>query len=261
MSGERVMRVLIVDDEPLARGFVRSAVEGAGAVRVVAECGDGEAAVRAIEEHAPDLVLLDIQMPDGDGFEVIERVGPDRMPEVVFVTAHQQHTLRAFEVHAPDYVVKPCEPQRIVAAVEHARARILAGGAGRLRESLQALVRSIREPQASVPARSPTRLTVREGDRVTYVDIGKVDWLEASEGGVLVHCASATHLVRVSLRRLLDHLGGVPFVRIHRSAAVNLDRVAEVRPWGHGDWIAVLAGGKKLRVSRTHKDELLKLVH
>jgi two-component system LytT family response regulator len=251
----------VVDDEPLARDFVRGTVERAEGVYVVGECGDGDSAVHAIAEHAPDVVFLDIQMPELGGFDVIERVGVDQMPEVVFVTAHRQHTLRAFEVHALDYVVKPCEPQRILSALEHARARILAGDGGQLRESLRALMDAVRAREAGTSAGVPKRLTVREGERVRYVDIGEVEWLEASGGGVLVHGSGATHHVRVSLNRLLDHLGTGGFVRIHRSAAVNLAHVAEVRPWAHGDWVAVLESGRKLRVSRTHKDELLKLVH
>jgi two-component system LytT family response regulator len=253
------LRVLVVDDEPLARDFLCRVLEGAPGVRVVGECADGEAAVAAIRDLSPDLVFLDIRMPEIDGFGVIERVGTDRMPEVIFVTAHEQFTLRAFEVHALDYVVKPCDPQRVLDALEHARGRIRAHGLGHLQERLEALVRAAHARSEPVPP--PRRLTVREGERVRFVDVDDVEWLEADGSSVLVHVRAASHRVRVPLHALCDHLGPTRFLRIHRSAAVNVDRVAEVRPWGHGDYVALLDTGRELRVSRTYKDDLLRLVH
>lgn len=260
MSGAEHIRVLIVDDEPLARDFLRRTVEEVKGMRVVGECGDGTAAVEAIGDKRPDLVLLDIRMPEVDGFGVIERVSPERMPEVVFITAHEEYTLRAFRVHALDYVVKPCDPRRVREALEHARTRLAASVAWRLQERLEALLGGMGDEGDRPVGSAPRRLAVPHGEGIRFIDVGDVDWIEADNNAVRVHAGTEAHTVRVSLSGLLDHLGE-RFVRIHRSAAVNVDRIEEVHPWGHGDHLAVLTTGVKLKVSRTYKDGLLKLTH
>ncbi len=255
------LRVLIVDDEPLARDFLRRTVEGMEHVRIVRECGGGEAAVAAIVTDRPDVVLLDIRMPEVSGFDVIDRVGPAHMPEVVFVTAHEEHTLEAFRVHALDYVVKPCEPARVVEALEHARARSRGGEVARLEERLKALLEELATRDGKGRRSHPVRLTVRDEGRAYFIAVEDIDWIETNDNSVVLHVGRQIHPLRVSLRALLEHLDPVQFPRIHRSAAVNLERVVEVRPWGGGDYLAVLADGRQLRVSRTYKDNLLGLVH
>ncbi len=191
-----------------------------------------------------------------------DTVGPSRMPEVVFVTAHEQYTLRAIEVHALDYVVKPHGRGRITDALDHARERIRGSGPHDLEARLVGLMKKVgrRVSGAEGPA-PPCRLAIREEGRVFFVNVKEIDWIEADDKRVLVHVGSPTHHVRVPLREILDHLDSAGFVPIHRSAAVNLHRIAEVRPWGHGDHVAVLHDGRKLRVSRRYRDGLFKLVH
>ena len=258
------MRVLIVDDEPLAREFLLRIVEELPGIRAVQACGDGEAAVAAIRETRPDVVLLDIRMPEMDGFEVVDRVGPDRMPEVIFVTAHERHTLRAFEIHALDYLVKPCDPARVVQALEYARRRVGTREVARLEDRLRALLDEVddRHGEHGETQRTlPERLTVRDDSRAYYVRVDDIDWIEAHRNGVLLHVGAETHALRVPLGSLLRRLGPRRFPRIHRSAGVNLARVREVKPWGGGDYLAVLTTGGQLRVSRTYKDNLLTLAH
>jgi two-component system LytT family response regulator len=213
-----------------------------------------------ILESEPDLVFLDVCMPEGGGFDVIERVGTARMPEVVFVTAHEHFTLRAFEVHALDYVMKPCEPQRIRDALAHARERLRRSPEG-MRVRLDALLESLETMERDGPRPRPRRITVRDGDGIRFVDVADIEWIQADDGDVLVHAGRDVHRIPVALRHLLGHLGPGRFVRIHRSAAVNLDHVSAVRPWGHGDHVAVLASGRELRVSRTYREALFRPVH
>lgn len=256
------MRVLIVDDEPPGRALLERILAGMVDVEVAGSCASGREAVERIRAEPIDLVLLDIRMPGMDGFDVIEEIGPDRMPAVVFVTAHEQHTLRAFEVHALDYVMKPCDPARIRAAVDYVRRRRVAVGdrapAVEWGEQLRGMLDEVRKPGA---ARYATRLTVRTDDGAFFVRPDDVDWLEASGNYVLLHVGADAHPVRVTLRHLLDRLDPATFVRIHRSSAVNLDRVASIHRWFGGDYQVELTTGETLRVSRTYRDELLKLSH
>lgn len=253
------VRVLIVDDEPLARDFVRGVLEEVPDAVVVGECGSGAAAVDAIRDTPPDVVFLDIQMPVLDGFGVIEQIGLDAMPEIVFVTAHEQNALRAFEVHALDYVVKPCIPERIIAAFEQARRRLRAGEDPR-QPGVERLLRSMHEHAVASWRPPPGRVAVREGDAIRFVAIDDILWVEADAGEVILHCTASSHRLRTPLHGVLERLGAGRFVRIHRSAAVNVERIVEVRPWGYGDYAAVLVDGETLRVSRTYKDELLGLI-
>lgn len=251
------LRILIVDDEPLARDFLRGALDAMRAVRVVGECADGVEAIEAIRLLSPDLILLDVQMPEVDGFDVISRVGPDHMPDVIFVTAHEAYTLRAFEVHALDYVLKPIDPARLRRAIEHARGRIK-DGQDALAERLAALVAAA---GASGRGEYAQRITVRRDDSITFINLEDVDWLESARNYVRLHVGPDSFTVRQTLQGLMTSLDPSRFVRIHRSAAVNLERVGEVQPWVNGEYLVILRNGEKLRVSRTYREDLLKLVH
>jgi two-component system LytT family response regulator len=254
------IRILIVDDEPLARQFVRGVLADVPKVQVVGECADGVAAVREIRRQTPDLVLLDVQMPEVSGFDVIERIGAEAMPEVIFVTAHEEYTLRAFEVHALDYVVKPFDPARLQSSVEHARNRIPPPGERdfTLADRLDSLLEGRDGPTL---ARYAKRLMVRHGKQVQFVPLEEVRWLEAARNNVRLHVEKEVHTVRTSLKGLLPLLDPTSFVRVHRSAVVNLDWIREVQPWFGGEYVVVLVSGEKLRVSRTYRDRLLKLAH
>lgn len=271
------LRAVLVDDEPLARDNVRLVLKDE-AVEWLAEAGTGAAAVAAIHEHDPDLVVLDIELPDFDGFEVLGRLPDDRRPAVIFVTAFREHAVEAFEVHAVDYVVKPFREDRLRDAVRRARARRDRGEADAVWARLETLVGHLDdagEAAAGKDAQSAThtasagrpaadepparRILVGDRDRRRFVSVDEVAWLEADGNYVRVHAAGETHLVRATLSGLARRLDPRAFVRVHRGTVVNLDRVREIQPWFAGRYLAILDDGTELRVSRSYREELLRL--
>ena len=254
------LRVLIVDDEPLARDCVRLALRGAPGVELLPDCRDGTEAVRVIRRSRPDVVVLDVQMPGADGFAVIERVGAEHMPAVIFVTAYDRHAIRAFEVHALDYVLKPFENARLLAALDRARERLQSRHDGDLARKLAALVagRGGEAPTTVSPEpRHIERFTIRHDDRISFVGAHEVDWIEAEGNYAVLHAGTDAHRIRLTLQAIERQLDPRRFARIHRSTIVNLARVREIQPWFGGDYIAILHGGRKLRVSRTRAGPLL----
>lgn len=252
------MRVLVVDDEPLARERMRTALERMPEIEIEGECADGFEAVAAILERGPDLVLLDIQMPGLDGFGVVERVGPDQMPAVVFVTAFDRYALQAFEVHALDYVMKPFDPARFEAAVGHGAEQVRMRRVGQAGRRLAAMMRELPPGLEPTGGRYASRILVREGEGYGFVETGRIDWLEAAGNYVRLHAGERSWLIRATLGAVQESLDPGRFVRIHRSTIVNVDRIREIQPWVGGDYIAILKDGRKLRVSRTHREELLR---
>jgi two-component system, LytTR family, response regulator len=245
------IRVAIVDDEPLARDCVRLALEPDPDFLVVAQCGDGRAAVDAIHRHRPDLVFLDVQMPGVDGFDVIEAVGPERMPAIVFVTAFDAYAVRAFDAHALDYLLKPFDDQRFAETRRRARELLRASRAGETERRLAALL----------AGRSyASRLLVRNDDRLEFLPVAEVDWFEAAGNYVRAHAGQRSEQIRITLAGLLERLDPNVFARIHRSVIVNLGRVRAMHPWYGGDYTAVLADGRELRVSRFYRAALLRTV-
>ena len=255
------LRVLIVDDEPLARDCVRLALRDAPDIEVLDDCRDGTEAVRAIRRVHPDVVFLDVQMPGADGFAVIEQIGADRMPAVVFVTAFDTHAIRAFEVHALDYVLKPFENERLLEALERARERFRSRQDGELARRLAALVSGwsgdTPPPSSHGTPRFVERFTVRHDDRIRFVDADDIEWIEAEGNYAVLHTAAEAHRIRLTLQTIEHQLDPRRFARIHRSTIVNLACVREIQPWFGGDYIAILHGGRKLRVSRTRAGPLL----
>lgn len=264
------LRVVIADDEPLARDCLRLALREQRDVDILAECADGPETIAAIREHAPDIVFLDVQMPAMDGFEVIANVGAEEFPTVVFVTAYDAHAIRAFEVHALDYVLKPFDDARLLAALERARARVDERRHGELGRRLAQLVRELPDERAPDERhhqvaeggnqRAPLlrRFAIREGDRVRFVAAKDVEWIEADGNYVVLHANDQRHRVRGVLGRLVEQLDPRVFMRVHRSAIVNLEAIREVQPWFGGDYIAILRSGAKVRVSRVHAARLLR---
>jgi two-component system LytT family response regulator len=259
-----VLRAVIVDDEPLARDNVRL-VLASQPVEWVAECGLGEEAIREIVAGDPDLVFLDIDLPDMDGFEVLGRLPAERRPAVVFVTAYREHAVEAFEVHAVDYVVKPFSEERLVAALERARSRIERGEVDGVWDRLAGLVDRLdggeEPPDTGLDTPSPParRILVGDSDRQRFVPVDEVDWLEADGNYVRLHGPAGTPAVRSTLTGLLERLDPATFVRIHRGTVVNLDRVREIQPWFAGRYVVLMADGTELRVSRGYRDRLLRL--
>jgi two-component system LytT family response regulator len=257
-----MIRTLVVDDEPLAREGIRVRLAVERDVEVVGEAADGPAAVEAIRRLLPDLVMLDVQMPGMNGFEVLARVAGDCLPAVVFVTAYDSYALRAFEVHALDYLLKPFTAARLHEAVARARESLERDGD---RADLDAMLRLIEERErsgANPPAdRRPgqaRRWALRDGERWLMLRADEVDWIEAAANYVRFHARGTAFLLRGTMAALEATLDPRQFARIHRSTIVNLDRVREVRPEWHGDFDVVLTDGQVLRMSRRYRQALLR---
>ena len=249
-----VIRTIVVDDEPLARQGLSEHLSRREDIEVVAQCADGVEAMDAIQTHDPDLVFLDIQMPEMTGFDLIERVGPDNMPAVIFVTAYDQFAIQAFEAAALDYVLKPLEKERIGRAVE--RARRLIDAQGDPTDAVRALVRHVQEQGlASKPA---SRLKVRQGEHIHFIRVEDVEWFEAEGNYIVLHQGDGEDRIRSTLTGLEQQLDPDRFVRVHRSVILNLDHLKEVQPWFSGDYLAIMKNGKQIRVSRRYKDNLLR---
>jgi two-component system LytT family response regulator len=248
-------RVVIADDEPLARSSLRRLLGAHPEIAVVAECRDGREAVRAIAELGPDLVFLDIEMPELDGFGVIREVGPARMPAVVFVTAHREFAVRAFEVHALDYLVKPFSDERFEVALDRALRRLGEAHALDWARRLAALVGDA--PPSPAPAREFTnRFLITVGNRAVVVTASDVDWIEASDYYAALHVGAKRHLVRESLNQLEATLDPRQFLRVHRSAIVKIERVRELERGPDGTLTVVLQGGTRIPVSRSRREHV-----
>jgi two-component system, LytTR family, response regulator len=245
------MRALVVDDEPMARERVLSLLQHEDDVEVVGECSDGEQAIAAIQHQTPDLVFLDVQMPGIDGFGVIQAIGAERMPIVVFITAYDEYALKAFEVHAADYLLKPFGRDRFQETLKHARASLERRRAGDLGRRLLALVNDIK-PEAP----KLDRLVVKSGGRVFFLRTEDIDWIEAAGNYVRLHLAEESHLFRETMNRMEARLDSRKFARIHRSRIVNTERIKELQPWFNGEYVVVLRNGTRLPLSRGYRDKL-----
>jgi len=248
-----IERVLIADDEPLARDRMRQLVSDLAPRAQIWDAGDGDAAVASIRANAPQVVLLDIEMPGRRGFDVIDAIGPDQMPPTVFITAYDEHALAAFDAAALDYLLKPVDAQRFEVAWKRLEARVLSRDllteAARLRDWLGALTHD-----ESSTARD--RLVLRDAGRSVVVPLGSVRYVESSGNHVLFHTVDGVIRVRETLTTIEAQLDRARFTRIHRRFLVALDALREVRPWSGGDQLLLLEGGAKLPVSRNHRHEL-----
>jgi two-component system LytT family response regulator len=249
------IRTLIVDDEPLAREGLRLMLRGVAAVDVVGEAGDGAAAVDAIGALRPDVVLLDVQMPGLSGFDVIDRARTDYLPRVVFVTAYDAHALRAFQVHAFDYLLKPVQAGRLAEAMARVRADLSRGAPARAR--VLDVIGGLGAPGAPRPPAYKTRFAVRDRDRFVLVQAADVDWLDAAANYVRLNARGREYLVRATLAEMERQLDPHAFTRIHRSTIVNVSRIRDVRVDAHGDYDVHLHDGRSLKMSRNYRDRLL----
>jgi len=243
-------RAFIADDEPPARSKIRKFLEGRPDVQLVGEAADGVTAIEKVLELRPDLLFLDIQMPRGDGFDVLREVYPHLKPAVVFTTAYDQFALKAFEVEAIDYLLKPFTADRFHTAVDRALRGL--GKEGQPEDKVLRLLEKMSRNQKRAP-----RILVRKEDRLFFINAGEIEWIEAEEKYVLLHTRSGHHLVRQSITALEEQLGPSGFVRIHRSHLLNLEALQEVITLGRGDCIAVLKSGTQLNVGRNFKERLL----
>jgi two-component system, LytTR family, response regulator len=250
-SFRMAIKTLIVDDEPLAREKLRALLSQEPDVDVVGEAEDGEDALQAIRRTAPDLVLLDVQMPGLDGFGVLNSLGETFIPAVIFVTAHDEFALRAFEVHAVDYLLKPFDRERLQQALNHARTVIQSKRAGQTDRDLNGLLAELSRLRPS-----PERLAVKTEGRILLLRIEDIDWIETADNYVRLHVGKAGHLHRETLTALEARLPSRLFVRISRSVMVNVDRIRELQPLFHGDYAVTLRDGTQLTLSRSQRSKL-----
>ena len=244
-----MIRVVVADDQPMARDRLVSLLAAEPGVEVAATAASGPEAVDCIRNASPDLVFLDLQMPGMDGFKVIETIGVERMPATVFVTAYDEYAVRAFEVQALDYLLKPFGRQRFQSALERARRHLAVERQGDMAERFAELLRSGREPGGE-------RLLIKSGGRVSFVEVEAIDWVEAEGNYVRIHAGGQVHLMRETMNNLIDKIGAHRFFRIHRSRIVNIKRVKELLIAGGGDYQVVLRDGTRLGLSRLYRDAL-----
>jgi two-component system, LytTR family, response regulator len=264
----QLIRTLIVDDEPAARAGLRQLLAADPEVVVAGECASGREAVTAIQDATPDLLFLDVQMPELDGFGVLREIGTEGVPAVVFVTAYDQYALRAFEVHALDYLLKPFSDARFRESLTRAKEQVRRGRLGQLSRKLAALLDTYDESATrgagggGGPAGNATprgyleRLVVKSGGKVTLLQVGDIEWIDADGDYARIHVGKAWHLLRETMKRLERQLDPALFVRIHRSTIVNLEKVKELQPFYRGEYVVVLHTGATLKLSRGYRANL-----
>src|SRR5258706_5462761 len=251
------IRVLVVDDEPLARGMVREMLESDPIAEIVGECSNGRDAVNAIKLLSPDLVFLDVQMPEFGGFDVLEflKQENEHLPRVIFVTAYDQYAVRAFEVHALDYLLKPFDRERFMTAWERAKVQLSKDQFDRRDQHIMALLEELKAGPRYIE-----RLVVKTAGRVFFLDIKDIDCIEAEGNYVRVHNGPKSYLLRETISGLEAQLDPKEFLRIHRSAIVRIDKIKELQPWFHGEYHVILEGGKQLTLSRNYRANLQEAV-
>jgi two-component system LytT family response regulator len=250
------LRTLIADDEPLARERLRLLLSHDEEIHIAAECRNGREVLAALKDSQIDLLFLDIQMPGRSGFEVIEQTGPGKMPITVFVTAHNHYAVRAFEVHALDYLTKPVEPERMRSTLAHVKERFASQRALLTQEQLKAVLATL---DADMPHRQkyPVRLLVPNGTKDSFVNVSDIDWIEAADYYSCLHVGTKKLMLRETIKQLASTLDPSNFVRIHRSVIVNVGRVSEIFREGRGEGAVVLTDGQRLRMSQTGWQSLL----
>jgi two-component system LytT family response regulator len=261
-SAGKKIRTLIVDDEPLARRNIRVLLEDDPEIELVGECGSGADALKMIQKNPPDLLFLDIQMPLMNGFEVLEKIDAERIPAIVFVTAFDQYAIKAFEVHALDYLLKPFDDARFEKALKQAKTQIEQREINQLSKRLVRLL----EDRDGQPAKARasvylSRLMVKSASRVFFLKVDEIDWIEAADYYVKLHVGRKSHLLRETMGDMEAKLDPDKFLRIHRSAIVNLDRVKEMHTHFNGEYLVILHDGTQLKLSRSRREQLQQLLN
>ena len=265
----RPIRTLIIDDEPLARNRIARLLEARDGYEIVGQFGRARDGLLALQELDPDLVFLDIQMPEMDGFKLLESLIGESPPAVIFVTAHAEHALRAFEFQALDYLLKPFDDERFERTIARATSRIRSEDALDFRGELLRLVKEHwlvdtnlpEEPSGTtLPARQLDRIVIRNGDRIFFQRVDQIDWIEAADYYVRIHAGGEVHQIRETLGNLEERLDPRQFARIHRSVIVNIDRIAELQPYFNGAYVVILEDGTELKLSRRRRDTLQDLL-
>lgn len=252
MKSNRI-RAVIADDETLARKFIRRMLKDEPDVEIVGECANGKEAVSMIRSEKPDLIFLDVQMPEKDGFAVLQSI--PELPEIIFTTAYEQYAIRAFELHALDYLLKPFDQARFRDAIRHAKERLRSTPDKDVRRQINALLQSVeKEPQYL------DRLVIKSGGRISFLSTDEINWIEADDKYVLLHTGRINPMVRQTLNAMEAQLDPKKFKRIHRSAIVNVARIKELQPMFNGEHSVLLEDGTKLTLTRSYKDKLFDLL-
>jgi two-component system LytT family response regulator len=249
------LKTVIVDDEPLARDFLGMLLASHKDIEVVAQCKNGQEALAYLQSKPVELLFLDIQMPEMGGFDVVEQVGLRHLPPTIFVTAYHEHAVRAFDVHAVDYLTKPVEPERLGTALERVRRKIAAETALMTQEQLTAVLNGLRNSTEESKSYS-SRFLVKDGEKEILLSVEKIDWIEAADYYSCLHANNRRYMLRESIADLSNKLDPKQFVRIHRSSIVNLDQIREIYRDGQTEGTVVLTDGQKLRMSRAGRQKL-----
>jgi two-component system, LytTR family, response regulator len=250
------LKALIADDEPLARERLSFLLSGQEEVEVAGECRNGKEVIAALKKSRFDVLFLDIQMPGRNGFEVIEQIGPAQMPVTVFVTAHDEYAVQAFEVHALDYLTKPVEPERLQATLVRVRERIASQAALMTHEQMKSVLHSL-ENGGVARQDFPKRLLVHNGAKDSFVNVSEIDWIEAADYYACLHVGTKSFMLRETIKELSNTLDPAKFVRIHRSVIVNVEQVSEIFREGQSEGSVVLKNGQRLRMSKAGWQSLL----
>jgi two-component system LytT family response regulator len=255
VSVEARVRTLIVDDEPFARRRLTALLADEPDLEVIGEAGSGTSAVHAIAHDRPDLVFLDVQMPGLDGFEVLRATSAAHQPFVIFVTAHDEHAIRAFDVQALDYLLKPVVEARFRESVRRAVSRLRDGS----RKDYSREIAKFLDRVSASPERA-ARIPVKRDGRVNFVPVHEIDWVDADGDFVRLHAGKAVHTLRETMAQIEAKLPSETFVRVHRSVIVNVERIREVQPWFKGDYVLILHDGTKVRSGRTYREKVQALI-
>jgi two-component system, LytTR family, response regulator len=248
------IKTLIVDDEPLARDRVKRFLREESDIQIVGESGNGAEAIKFIKAERPDLVFLDIQMPEKTGFDVVRSLDAKTVPTVIFVTAYDQYALQAFDVHALDYLLKPFNRDRLHRAVARAREHIENKRRGNLDERLASLIADLKAEKKYLE-----RLVVKSVGRVFFLKTDEIDWIEAAGNYLKLHVGRENHLIRETMNAIEAKLNPDKFLRIHRSTVVNIDRIKELHPMFSGDYAVILRNGTELTLSRNYRERFIEL--
>jgi len=261
------LRILIADDERLARRGLKLRLEKYEDIELIGECRDGNEALEMISDLNPDLIFLDIQMPNSDGFDVVKNLQDDAMPLVVFVTAFDQYAVKAFEVHAVDYILKPADDEHLDRALSRARRKIQEKNAASAKERLLKVISDITGRPAAemekildqggdIIKQYPDKISIKDGDKITRIDMQEIDWIDAAGDYMCIHADNQIHIMRTTMKQLENRLDPSIFQRIHRSTIVNLNRVKELKSHINGEYNLILLNGARLKMSRSYKDKI-----
>jgi two-component system LytT family response regulator len=255
MSAVKCIQALIVDDEPLARERIRDMLETDSEIEIIGECASVQEAIEAIDQNPPDLIFLDVEMPGKDGFAMLDELEPGRIPAIIFVTAYDQYAVRAFEVYALDYLLKPFDRERFEKAVRRAKAHVQNEKSENITERILSALEEIKARPVHLE-----RLVIKMNGHVFFVKTEEIDWLEAEGNYVRLHAGKESYLLRDTISALESQMDPRRFVRVHRSAIVNIDRIQELQPWFHGEYRIILREGVQLTLSRSYREKLHELL-